>query len=217
VEQRWTDVDHYLTEVLVGADPALSAALEASEAAGLPAIQVSPPQGKLLHLLARAIGARRILEIGTLGGYSGIWLARALPEGGRLVTLEIEPKHAEVAQANFERAGVADRVEIRQGPALETLPQLEGPFDLVFIDADKPSNPDYFEWGLRLARVGSFIIVDNIVRSGAVLDGQGGDPTITGVRRVNELIAAEPRVVATALQMVGVKGWDGFALALVVA
>jgi predicted O-methyltransferase YrrM len=220
-KEQWTAVDHYLTDLLVQPDPALEAALRDSVAAGLPAINVSPNQGKLLQLLARTMGARTILEIGTLGGYSTIWLARALPAGGRLVTLEVDPKHAEIARTNLARAGLTDIVELRLGPALETLPRLaaegRGPFDLIFIDADKPSNPEYFAWALKLSRCGSLIIVDNVVRNGAVIDATTSDPGIQGVRRLNEMLAAEPRVSATAIQTVGSKGYDGFALALVIA
>jgi predicted O-methyltransferase YrrM len=219
-QDLWSAVDRYLTEVLVQQDEALEAALVASEAAGLPAISVSPPLGKLLHLLARIQGARQILEIGTLGGYSTIWLARALPEGGRLVTLEIDAGHFEVARGNLARAGLRHRVEQRLGPALRTLPQLEvegkGPFDLIFIDADKPSNPDYFTWALRLSRPGSLILVDNVIRKGEVIETESSDDRVQGVRRLNELIAAEPRVSATTLQTVGSKGYDGFTLARVV-
>jgi predicted O-methyltransferase YrrM len=218
-QEQWTAVDRYLTDLLVPPDPALEAALQASAAAGLPSINVSPNQGKLLHLLARLQGARTVLEIGTLGGYSTIWLARALPAGGRLVTLESDAKHAEVARANLARAGLADVVELRLGPALETLPQLasegRGPFDLTFIDADKPSYPDYLAWALRLSRRGSLIVADNVVRKGAVLDPASDDPRVQGARRFNELLAAEPRVSATAIQTVGSKGYDGFALAFV--
>ena len=220
-QEQWTAVDRYITEVLVPGDAALEAALEASAAAGLPPINVTPNQGKLLMLLALIQGARSILEIGTLGGYSTIWLARALPAGGRLITLETDPKHAEVARANIARAGLADVVELRQGRALDTLPQLaaerRGPFDLIFIDADKPSNPDYVVWALALSRRGSLIVIDNVVREGAVADAGSDDPSVRGVRRMNELLAAEPRVSATAIQTVGSKGYDGFALALVTA
>ncbi len=220
-QEQWTAVDRYIIDSLVLPDPALDAALEASAAAGLPPHHVSPNQGKLLLLLARLQGARAILEIGTLGGYSTIWLARALPEGGRLITLEAEPKHAEVARANIARAGLADIVEVRLGRALDTLPQLaaegRGPFDLIFIDADKPSNPDYFAWALKLSRPGSLIIVDNVVRGGAVVDRSSGDASVQGVRRLFDLIRAESRVVSTAIQTVGSKGHDGFAIALVVA
>jgi predicted O-methyltransferase YrrM len=220
-QETWTAVDQYLAEKLKLSDPALDAALAASAAAGLPAISVSPAQGKLLHLLARMQGARSILEVGTLGGYSAIWLARALPPGGRLVTLEIDPKHAEVARASFAGAGLADVIELRLGRAVDTLAELaaegRGPFDFVFIDADKPSNPDYFRWALKLTRRGSVIIVDNVIRKGAVIDAASDDPRIHGVRQLNDLMAAEPRVSVTAVQTVGSKGYDGFALALVVA
>ena len=216
-QELWSQVDHYLGEVLVPADPALDSALAASKAAGLPEIAVAANQGKLLNLLARLAGARSILEIGTLGGYSTIWLARALPADGRLITLEADPKHAEVARANIAAAGFADVVDVRLGKALDTLPSVEGPFDLVFIDADKPNTPHYFEWALRLSRLGTVIIVDNVIRSGAVADASNTDPAILGVRKLHELIGAEPRVDATALQTVGVKGYDGFTLALVVS
>ena len=220
-QEQWTAVDRYLTDLFVQPDPALEAALQASAAAGLPPIQVSPNQGKLLLLLAQVQGARSILEIGTLGGYSTVWLARALPANGRLITLELDAKFAAVARANIARAGLADVVELRLGRALETLPQLaaegRGPFDLIFIDADKASYPDYFKWALKLARRGSLIIADNIVRKGAVADATSSDPNVQGVRRFNELLAAEPRVSATAIQTVGSKGYDGFAIALVTA
>lgn len=199
----------------------LDEALRASAAAGLPAIQVSPLQGKLLWLLARSLRARAILEIGTLGGYSTIWLARALPDGGRLITLEADPRHAQVARANIERAGLADVVDLRLGQALETLPRLapegHGPFDLVFIDADKANIPDYFAWAVKLSRRGSLILVDNVVRHGAVVDGGSGDPDVRGVRRFFEAVAAEPRASAVALQTVGRKGHDGLAVVLVTA
>jgi predicted O-methyltransferase YrrM len=218
--QAWNVVDAYIADRLIGADAELDSALAANAAAGLPAIDVSPPQGKLLHLLARSIGARRILEVGALGGYSTIWLARALPDGGRLVTLELEQTHADVAAANLARAGLAERVDIRVGPALDTLPQLEkeaaGPFDLAFIDADKPNNANYFAWALKLARPGSLIIVDNVVRDGAIVDpAKAKDPGAIGARALLDALAAEPRVTATAIQTVGSKGWDGFAIALV--
>ncbi len=217
--KTWTAVDRYLEGLLVGQDEALEAALRASAEARLPPISVSPAQGKLLNLLARACGARAILEIGTLGGYSAIWRARALPAGGRLVTLEIDPKHAEVARASVARAGLAQCVQIRRGAALDTLERLgaegAGPFDLIFIDADKPNIPAYFGWALRLSRPGSLIVVDNVVRGGTVADAGSTDPSVQGVRRLNELIASEPRVSATAIQTVGIKGYDGFALALV--
>ncbi len=220
-QEQWVAVDQYITDALVRPDPALDEALAASAAAGLPPINVTPNLGKFLHLLAKAQGARAILEVGTLGGYSTIWLARALPPGGRLVTLEVDPTHAAVARANVARAGLADVVELRLGPALETLPRLaaegRGPFDLIFIDADKPSNPDYFRWALKLSRIGSLIVIDNVVRNGAVADPSSTDPSVQGVRRLNELLAAEPRVSATAIQTVGSKGYDGFTVALVVA
>ncbi len=218
-KELWTAVDRYIADLLVPPDPALDAALQASAEAGLPAINVPPNTGKLLHLLARLMAARAILEVGTLGGYSTIWLARALAHGGRLITLEAEPRRAEVARANIARAGLADVVELRLGPALETLPRLaaegRGPFDLIFIDADKPSNADYFAWALKLARRGSLILVDNVVRNGAVIDAASTDPAVQGVRRFNEVLAAEKRVCATELQTVSSKGYDGFAIALV--
>lgn len=217
-QARWTAVDRYLTDLLVRPGPALEEALAAASAAELPAHDVTPAQGKLLQLLARLQGARTILELGTLAGYSTIWLARALPAGGRLVTLEADPAYAEVAAANVARSGLADVVEIRLGPALETLPLLVaeglGPFDLVFLDADKASNAEYFAWALELTRPGSLIVADNVVRGGAILD-EGADAGVLGVRRFFELVAAEPRVTATAIQTVGAKGYDGFALALV--
>jgi predicted O-methyltransferase YrrM len=217
--ELWTAVDRYLGDLLVSADPALDAALAASAAAGLPAINVSPVQGKLLHLLARAIGARNVLEIGTLGGYSTIWLARALPDGGRLISLEADAKHAEVAGANIARAGMENKVEVRLGLALDLLPglaaEIREPFDFVFIDADKPNNAAYFDWALKLSRPGSIIVVDNVVRDGDVIDAASDSPTVQGVRRFLERLAAEPRVSATAIQTVGTKGYDGFAIALV--
>ena len=220
IQQLWTAVDHYLNEVLVHGDAALDAALAASDAAGLPAINVAPNQGKLLHLLARVQGARSVLEIGTLAGYSTIWLARALPPGGRVVTLESEPKHAELARANLVRAGVGKLVDVRVGAALDTLPRIaaEGlaPFDFFFIDADKQNIPAYFEWSLKLGRRGSLIVVDNVIREGAVLDADSDDPAVRGVRRFNEMVAADKRVSATVIQTVGAKGHDGFALVLVV-
>ena len=214
-DPTWSDVDTYLAGLLVGPDPALDAALAANAANALPAIDVTALQGKLLHLLARATGARRILEVGTLGGYSTIWLARALPPDGRLVTLEVDPRHAQIARGNLARAGLDGLVELVEGPALDTLPNLTGPFDLVFVDADKPSNPAYLEHALRLTRPGSMIVVDNVVRGGRLLDADSDDPTVRGSRRVIEMLAAEPRVSATVLQTVGAKGHDGFALALV--
>ena len=220
-QERWTAVDRYVTELLVPGDPELEGALQASAAAGLPPHEVSPSHGRLLELLARLQGARAILEIGTLGGYSTIWLARALPGDGRLITLEADPGCAEVARANLARAGLAGVVELRVGRALDTLPRLaaegRGPFDLIFIDADKASNPQYLEWALELSRRGSLIVADNIVRAGAVLDADSGEPVVRGVRRFLELLAAEPGVSATVIQTVGAKGHDGFAIALVIA
>ena len=199
----------------------MEAALAASTAAGLPQIAVSAPQGKQLHLLALLMGARNILEIGTLGGYSTIWLARALPPGGHLITLEADPKHAEVAGANIAQAGLSGVVELRQGRALDTLPQiseeLRGPFDLIFIDADKENIPQYFIWAMQLSRRSSLILVDNVIRDGAVIDPANDDARIQGVRRFNEMLAAEPRVAATTIQTVGNKGYDGFTMALVIA
>jgi predicted O-methyltransferase YrrM len=218
-QELWTAVDSYICGLLVPPDEALAAAQRATEAAGLPAIAVSAAQGKLLHLLARLQGARNILEIGTLGGYSTIWLARALPAGGRLITLELDPKHAEVARNNIAFAGLAGAVEVRLGKALDSLPVLAAespdPFDMIFIDADKENNPAYFEWALKLSRKGTLIFVDNIVRDGKVIDAANTDPSIHGVRRLNEMLAAESRVSATEIQTVGSKGYDGFALILV--
>ncbi|RKH14856.1 O-methyltransferase [Corallococcus sp. CA053C] len=218
-QEQWNAVDRYITDHLVAPDAVLDAALEASAKAGLPAINVAPNQGKLLMLLAQLHGARRILEVGTLGGYSTLWLARALPPGGRVITLEAVPKHAEVARENIARAGLSDVVEVRVGSAIDTLPQLEkegqAPFDLTFIDADKARTADYFAWALKLSRKGSLIITDNVVRKGAVIDAANTDANIQGMRRFYEAVAAEPRVSATAVQTVGSKGYDGFALALV--
>ena len=218
-ESLWSAVDRYITETVTPADPALKAALDASTAAGLPEIQVAPNQGKLLHMLARVQGARAILEIGTLGGYSTIWLARALPQGGRLITLEADPKHADVARANIARAGLSGVVDLRLGLALDTLPKIaaegRGPFDLIFIDADKANIPDYFTWALRLTRPGSLILVDNVVRGGAVIEPKSEDGSVQGVRKFFAMLAAEPRVTATAIQTVGIKGYDGIAIALV--
>jgi predicted O-methyltransferase YrrM len=218
-QEQWAAVDRYIGETVVPSDSALDAALEASTKAELPAIAVTANQGKLLHILARLVDARRVLEIGTLGGYSTIWLARALPKGGRVITLEVNPKHAEVARANVARAGLASTVEIRLGAALESLPKLLteklGPFDLMFIDADKANIPEYFTWSLKLSRPGSLIIVDNVVRKGAVIDADSDDPDVQGVRRLNEMLAKEKRVTATTIQTVGSKGYDGFTIALV--
>jgi predicted O-methyltransferase YrrM len=219
-EQQWAAVDKYYDDLLIGKDPALEAALEASDAADLPAIAVSPTQGKLLQLLAVSIGAKRILEIGTLGGYSTIWLARALPEGGKLITLEVSEQHAKVAMANLTNAGVDGKVDLRVAPALTSLQILsdEGaePFDLVFIDADKESNSAYFTWALRLSRPGTMIIVDNVVRQGRIIDPDDPDSRVQGTRRLAELVSGERRVSATTIQTVGARGWDGFTLAVVV-
>jgi predicted O-methyltransferase YrrM len=218
-QNQWTAVDRYITDLFVPPDLALDAALQATADAGMPLINVAPNQGKLLHILGLAHGARTILEVGTLAGYSTIWLARALPAGGRLVTLEVDPKHAEVARANIAGAGLADIVDLRLGRALDTLPQLvaegAGPFDLVFIDADKPNTTAYFEWALKLTRRGSLIIADNVVRDGAVIDASSTDASVQGVRRFNAALAAEPHVTASVIQTVGSKGYDGLAFAIV--
>ncbi|MCX5597107.1 O-methyltransferase [Streptomyces phaeochromogenes] len=220
--QLWHDVDDYFTGLLAPPDEALTDALRDSDAAGLPHINVAPPQGKLLHLLAVIQGATRILEIGTLGGYSTIWLARALPEDGRLITLEYSERHAEVARRNLARAGLDKITEVRVGPALDSLTKLadEGdgnaaPFDLVFIDADKVNNPRYVEWAVKLTRPGSLIILDNVVRGGAVTDATSDDPSVRGTREALDLFATHPKLTATAIQTVGSKGYDGFALARV--
>ena len=218
-EERWTAVDQHLEGFVLGADPVLDEALAAAAAAGLPQIQVSPLQGRLLHLLARIANARVILEVGTLGGYSTICLARALPAGGELVSLELDPHHAEVARANIARAGLADVVDVRVGRALDTLEDLprEGhrPFDLVFIDADKVSSRDYFEWGVKLGHPGTVIILDNAIRRGTIIDEHSDDANVTGTRAALEAMGSDPRVTATVIQTVGSKGYDGFALALV--
>jgi predicted O-methyltransferase YrrM len=218
-QDQWSAVEQYFTDLLMPPDEALEAALEASDAAGLPSINVAPNVGKLLHLLARAQGARRILEIGTLGGYSTIWLARALPPDGSLVTLDFNPKHAEVARANIARAGLSHLVDLRLGRAVDTLAELvavgDVPFDFVFIDADKESYTDYLDWSLKLSRPGTMIVADNVVRAGRVIDPASGDPLIDGVRRYTERLAAERRVSATAIQLVGSKGHDGLAIAVV--
>lgn len=218
-QQQWTAVDTYFTDLLTPADEALTAALRDSDAAGLPQISVAPNQGKLLQLLAQIQGAHRILEIGTLGGYSTIWLARALPADGRLITLEHSPVHADVARGNLARAGLDKLTEVRVGPALDSLAALvaeeAAPFDLVFIDADKVNNPRYVEWSLKLTRPGSLIIVDNVVRNGAVADADTTDPHVQGTRKALELIASHPKLTGTALQTVGTKGYDGLALARV--
>lgn len=218
--ELWSAVDAFFDGFLIGPDEALDAAVAASAAAGLPPIQVTPSQGKLLHLLARMIGARQVLEIGTLGGYSTIWLARALPPGGRVVTLEIDPTHARVARESFQRAGLANRIDLLLGDALDSLQSLavgRPSFDLVFIDADKARIPEYFDWALRFSHPGSVIVVDNVVRKGAVLDDATPDADIQGVRRFVRQIATERRVSASSMQTVGAKGYDGFVIALVVA
>jgi predicted O-methyltransferase YrrM len=218
-QELWTEVDRYIVENSIPRDPLLEEALKANVAAGLPTIDVAPNQGKLLHLLARIQGAKRVLEIGTLGGYSTIWLARALPSDGSLITLEAEAKHAKVATENIKRAGLSSIVELRLGPALDSLAQLhkEGvpPFDFIFIDADKQNIPRYLEWSLRLSRPGTVIITDNVVRDGAIINPEDPDPRVQGVRRFFEMVAAESRLDATTLQTVGSKGYDGFTLAVV--
>jgi predicted O-methyltransferase YrrM len=218
-QELWTTVDQYIADQLVPADPALKAALETSAAAGLPSINVSPNQGKLLHIFARLVGARAILEIGTLGGYSTIWMARALSPSGRLITLEADARHAELARTNIAGAGLGSVVEVRVGKALDTLPKLAAesvaPFDLIFIDADKVNTPSYFTWALKLSRVGALIVVDNVVRKGAVADRTTTDADVQGMRRFFEMAAAERRVTATAIQTVGSKGYDGFSVVLV--
>jgi predicted O-methyltransferase YrrM len=217
--ELWTSVDRYITDVIVHPDAALQAALVSSDAGGLPPISVSPPQGRLLELLALLRSARRILEIGTLGGYSTICLARGLAEGGSLISLEVNPHHAEVARTNIARAGLAAVVDVRVGRALDTLPQIaaagDGPFDLIFIDADKPNNAAYFEWAMKLSRPGTLIIVDNVVRKGAVIDEGSTDPNVQGTRELNRILGAESRVRATEIQTVGGKGYDGLAFVLV--
>ncbi len=218
-QEQWSAVDNYVNGLVVQPDAALDQALASTAEAGMPAIAVSAAQGKLLHLYARMIGARRILEVGTLGGYSTIWMARALPADGRIISLEIDPDHADVARANLTRAGVDHLAEVRIGPALETLAKMAaegvGPFDLAFIDADKANIPEYFTLSSALLRPGGVIVVDNVVRNGGVLDGSGQDPNIAGVRRFNELLATLPDVSATTVQTVGSKGYDGFTLAIV--
>jgi predicted O-methyltransferase YrrM len=218
---RWAEVDRFFSDALIAPDHVLESALEASRAAGLPPISVSPNQGKLLELLARMLDAKSILEIGTLGAYSTIWLARGMQPGGRLITLEADPAHATVARANIARAGLESMVELRLGSASDTLPQISaerlGPFDLIFIDADKKSIPSYFEWALRLSRPGSIIIVDNVVRDGRVIDSNSDDPDIQGVRRFLEMAGANATVSATAIQTVGLKGYDGFAIVQVLS
>lgn len=218
--EQWSAVDSYIENLLLPRDPILEAALQASATAGLPSIQVSPAQGKLLQILARLARARSILEIGTLGGYSTIWLARALPDGGRLISLEVEPTHAEVARSNIDRAGLGDRVEVRLGRASDTLQALTnespGMFDFIFIDADKAGTPGYFSLALKLSHPGSLIVVDNVVRRGGIIDASSSDPSIQGMRQFCDLLATEPRVSATIVQTVGTKGYDGFAAAWVI-
>ena len=219
MQVRWTQVDRYFGKLLAPEDEHLKAALKANRAARLPAIDVSPLQGKFLHVLVKLTEAKRVLEIGLLGGYSTIWMARALPKGGRIVSLEFEPRHAEIARANLRCAGLLRRVEIRVGPALASLPRLKaegaGPFDLIFIDADKESNPQYLEWAIKLSRRGTLIVVDNVARHGTVIEAKSALPDIRGTRRCLEIMAAHPRLSAVALQTVGVKGLDGFAMAVV--
>lgn len=210
----WAAVDHYIGDKLLGADDALSAALAANAAGGLPDIDVSPAQGKLLHLLVLAAGARRVLEVGTLGGYSTIWLARAVGDGGRVTTLEIDPHHADVARANLAAAGMGERAEVLTGAALDTLARLDGPFDLIFIDADKENNAAYVREAIRLSRPGTVIVVDNVIREGGVVDTASEDPRIRGTRALFDYVSSEPRLTATAIQTVGVKKWDGFLLAV---
>jgi predicted O-methyltransferase YrrM len=221
LQKKWTEVDDYIASLLIPPDAALDGALKASDEAGLPSINVSANQGKLLMLFARMLNARNILEIGTLGGYSTIWMARGLAEGGRLITLEYEPRHAEVAMANLVRAGLSDRVEIRVGRAGDTLPKLveegRGPFDLVFIDADKQGYTEYLEWSMKLSRRGTVIIADNVVRNGAIIDPASSDEMVQGIRRFNRALAAEKRLSATEIQTVGSKGYDGLAIATVMA
>jgi predicted O-methyltransferase YrrM len=216
---EWAAVDDYIAGHLLGDDPVLDAVLQANAAAGLPAIDVSAVQGKMLHLLARGMGARRILEIGTLGGYSTIWLARALPQDGHLVTLELDSHHAEVARANLSRARLSDGVEVRVGPAAQALEAMvatgEAPFDFIFVDADKEGYPDYLRAAVGLSRPGTMIVFDNVVREGGILDPAHSDPRVQGTRALFEAMAAEPRLSATAVQTVGAKKWDGFALAIV--
>jgi predicted O-methyltransferase YrrM len=221
LQKKWTEVDDYIATLLIPPDAALDGALKASDEAGLPSINVSANQGKLLMLFARMLNARNILEIGTLGGYSTIWMARGLAEGGRLITLEYEPRHAEVAMANLVRAGLSDRVEIRVGRAGDTLPKLveegRGPFDLVFIDADKQGYTEYLEWSMKLSRQGTVIVADNVVRNGAIIDPASSDEMVQGIRRFNRALAAEKRLSATEIQTVGSKGYDGLAIATVIA
>ncbi len=212
---KWAAVDAYFADKLAPSDEALAQALAANSTAGMPTHDVSAVQGKFLALLVRMTGAKKVLEIGTLGGYSTIWMARALPEEGRITTLEREPVHAKVAQANFHAAGIAEKVDLRLGAAVDVLPTLQGPFDLVFIDADKPNNPAYLEWALKLSRPGTVIVGDNVVRGGAVADAASEDPNVVGVRRFMDMLATDSRLDSTALQTVGEKGWDGFSVSVV--
>ncbi len=220
-QDLWTAVDNYIADLFIQQDFALQAALDSSAAAGLPTINVSPAQGKLLHLLARVQGARKILELGTLGGYSTIWLARALPPDGRLISLEVDPKRAEIARANIARAELANMVEIKVGRAADSMQKLlaegRGPFDLIFIDADKPSYAEYLQWSLKLSRPGTLILADNVIRKGAVADPASTDENVRGIRKFNEVLAAETRVTTSVIQTVGSKGYDGLALILVIA
>lgn len=213
--EKWSAVDRYFADLLAPLDRQLEAALAANAAAGLPSHDVSPMQGKMLALFVTMAKASRVLEIGTLGGYSTIWMARALPKDGRLVSIEANERHAKLARINIDRAGLSDRVDLRVGAALDVLPSLAGPFDLIFIDADKPNNPNYLQWALRLAKPGTIIIGDNVVRGGAVADAASADANVRGVREFLHMIAEEPRLSATAIQTVGEKGWDGFAMAIV--
>ncbi|AHF78554.1 O-methyltransferase [Sodalis praecaptivus] len=212
MEKRWSEVDRYIAAKLIPDDPVFSQTLVANQRAGLPAQDVAPNQGKFLHIVALMIQARRILEIGTLGGYSTLWLARALPPSGRIVTLEANARHAEVARDNLRRAGVLDQVELRTGPALASLPTLTGPFDLIFIDADKPANPEYLAWAIKLSRPGTVIIGDNVVRAGELVNAHSEDERVQGVRRFFDRLGEDQRLISTALQTVGGKGWDGFSL-----
>lgn len=218
-QEQWSAVDDYFAQLLVQSDAVLEESLAASKAAGLPAIHVSPTQGKFLMLLAMISRAKRVLEIGTLGGYSTIWLARGLPADGKVVTLEFDPKHAAIARQNFARAGIEQKIDLRLGRALETLPLIEdeagGPFDLIFIDADKISTCDYFQWSLKLSRSGTVIVIDNVVREGEIVNAQSSDGNVQALRRLNQMLSREPRVTSTAIQTVGGKGYDGFAMVVV--
>jgi len=218
-EKLWSDVDTYIVEKLLPADPVMIEVLAANRKGKLPPIDVSAAQGRFLELLVRVMDARKILEIGTLGGYSTIWMARGMPADGRIVTLEYSKMHALVARGNFQKAGLADRIELRIGAALDNLPGVEadglGPFDLIFIDADKPSNPNYLEWAVKLSRKGTVIVLDNVVRDGEIIDADSTDPSITGTRTAFDFLGNHPQLKATALQTVGAKGYDGFAIAIV--